>query len=49
MTVYFVGDIIAGSAAERSELNTGDRIVSINGIAVTGKENEQVLGIVRVR
>ena len=49
LQLYFVGDIIAGGSAERSDMNTGDRIVSINGTSVTGLDNQTVIDIVRQR
>lgn len=46
---YFIGDIIAGSSAEKVDMHDGDRVVSINGVPVTGLENAQVLSIISAR
>lgn len=49
VATYFVGDIIAGASAEKADMSTGDRIISINGTAVTGMHNADVIQIVKPR
>ena len=49
IATYFIGDIIAGGSAEKTDMSTGDRIVSINGTTVTGMKNGDVVQIVKQR
>ena len=49
VTSYYVGDIIAGSPADKADMHEGDRIISLNGRPVTSRPNSDVLHIVRTR
>ena len=49
MDTIFVKQVKEGGPAHHAGLQTGDRIVNVNGQAVTGKTYSQVIALIQAR